>query len=105
MASSRITASSAEPSGSRRKGFGRIDMLVNNAGRGLFGMIEETSQAQARDQFETNFFGTVNDSGRTAPGDDQSSSSRSRRDGGRMIPGKPAWISSHSAPSGPARHE
>lgn len=40
--------------------FGRIDVVVNNAGRTLVGMFEETSVAQMRDQFELNFFGVVN---------------------------------------------
>ncbi len=37
--------------------FGRLDVVVNNAGYGLFGMIEELSEQQLRDQLETNLFG------------------------------------------------
>jgi short-subunit dehydrogenase len=38
---------------------GRIDLLVNNAGLGLFGGAEESSVAQAKSLFEVNFFGLV----------------------------------------------
>ncbi|MFK0248113.1 SDR family oxidoreductase [Amycolatopsis azurea] len=37
--------------------FGGLDVVVNNAGYGLFGMIEETTEEQARAQLETNLFG------------------------------------------------
>lgn len=37
--------------------WGRLDVVVNNAGYGQFGMIEEVSEAELRDQMETNFFG------------------------------------------------
>ena len=33
--------------------FGRLDVVVNNAGYGQFGMIEELSEAELRDQLET----------------------------------------------------
>lgn len=38
---------------------GRIDVLVNNAGLGIAGAAEESSIAQARSLFETNFFGVI----------------------------------------------
>ena len=39
--------------------FGRIDVVVSNAGYAVFGTIEETDQESARAQFDTNFFGTL----------------------------------------------
>ena len=37
----------------------RIDVLVNNAGYGLFGFIEDVSIEEMKAQFETNFFGVM----------------------------------------------
>jgi NAD(P)-dependent dehydrogenase (short-subunit alcohol dehydrogenase family) len=39
--------------------FGGLDVVVNNAGYGQFGMVEEISEAEARAQFETNVFGAL----------------------------------------------
>ena len=39
--------------------FGRLDVIVNNAGYGQFGLVEEISEAEARDQMETNLFGAL----------------------------------------------
>ncbi|MFF7082486.1 SDR family NAD(P)-dependent oxidoreductase [Streptomyces lavendulae] len=39
--------------------FGRIDVVANNAGYGLFGAVEEASDAQVRAVFDTNVFGVL----------------------------------------------
>ncbi|HLT82797.1 MAG TPA: oxidoreductase [Phototrophicaceae bacterium] len=40
--------------------FGSIDVLVNNAGRGLLGAVEESSDAEVRSLYDTNVFGLLN---------------------------------------------
>ncbi|MFS2188044.1 oxidoreductase [Mucilaginibacter sp. Mucisp84] len=42
------------------KTFGKIDVIVNNAGYGLLGGIEELTDREARDNFEVNVFGSLN---------------------------------------------
>jgi NAD(P)-dependent dehydrogenase (short-subunit alcohol dehydrogenase family) len=43
--------------GAAAEHFGRLDIVVNNAGYGLFGAFEELTSQQLRDQVETNLFG------------------------------------------------
>lgn len=40
--------------------FGTIEVLVNNAGRGLLGALEELTDAEARSLFDVNVFGLIN---------------------------------------------
>ena len=49
------------------KHFGRIDVLVNNAGFGYFGAIEESEESEVRAMFETNFWGLSNMTRRVLP--------------------------------------
>ena len=39
--------------------FGQLDVVINNAGFGHFGMIEELSESDLREQLETNLFGAM----------------------------------------------
>jgi len=83
---------------------GRIDVLVNNAGYGLFGCVEDITIDDLKAQFETNFFGVVRLIQEIAP------SMRKQGSGiivnvssvaGRMgFPGTPAYISSKFALEG-----
>ncbi|MEU4730691.1 MULTISPECIES: oxidoreductase [unclassified Streptomyces] len=47
--------------------FGRIDVVVNNAGYGLVGAVEEVSDKAARDLFDVNVFGVLNTLRATLP--------------------------------------
>ncbi|MFC7106595.1 SDR family NAD(P)-dependent oxidoreductase [Nonomuraea rubra] len=42
-----------------KKHFGRLDVIVNNAGYAQFGAVEELTEQELRDQLETNLFGAV----------------------------------------------
>jgi NAD(P)-dependent dehydrogenase (short-subunit alcohol dehydrogenase family) len=42
-----------------RERFGHVDVLINNAGRGLIGAVEEASENEIRDVFEINVFGLL----------------------------------------------
>lgn len=39
--------------------FGNVDVVVNNAGYGHFGVVEELTESEIRDQMEANFFGAL----------------------------------------------
>src|SRR5207247_4843864 len=47
---------------------GPIQLLVNNAGYSFMGALEETSVAEAREQFETNLFGVLRVTNAILPG-------------------------------------
>lgn len=83
---------------------GPVDVMVNNAGVGMIGSIENVSMDEMRQVFETNFFGTVALIKAVLPG-------MRERGGGRIInvtsiagrianPGTPAYIASKYALEG-----
>jgi NAD(P)-dependent dehydrogenase (short-subunit alcohol dehydrogenase family) len=82
----------------------RIDVLVNNAGYGIFGCLEDLSMEELRQQFETNFFAIARIIKKAAPimrkqksGHIVNISSVAGRIG---FPGTPAYISSKFALEG-----
>ncbi len=83
---------------------GQIDVLVNNAGYGLFGCVEDVSIEDFKAQFETNFFGIISLIQEVVP------AMRKQKSGvivnvssvaGKIgFPGSPAYISSKFALEG-----
>ena len=49
----------SRPSKQAHEHFGRLDVVVNNAGYGQFGFVEELTEAEVRAQLETNLFGAL----------------------------------------------
>ena len=47
--------------------FGRVDVMVNNAGSGMFGRVHELSESEVRDLFEVNFYGVFHGCRAVAP--------------------------------------
>ncbi|MFC3499569.1 SDR family NAD(P)-dependent oxidoreductase [Micromonospora krabiensis] len=57
LADEKAVAAAVEAAHAR---FGAVDVVVNNAGYGLLGAVEEVTDAEARDLFDVQLFGTWN---------------------------------------------
>ena len=64
---------------------GRLDVVVNNAGFGLAGAVEDTTLVEAQAQFEVNFFGVVRVCRAVLPLMRHQSEARDRRGGGTIV--------------------
>lgn len=82
----------------------RVDVLVNNAGYGLFGCLEDMSIDEIKEQFETNFFSIIRIIQEVAPimrGQKAGTIVNVSSVAGRIaFPGTPAYISSKFALEG-----
>lgn len=88
------------------RSFGGIDVLVNNAGRGLLGALEEVTDAEARDLFDLNVFGLINVTRAVLPGMRAAGGGRivhiGSRSGFEGAPGLSAYCASKAAVAGVA---
>ncbi len=82
----------------------RIDVLVNNAGYGIFGCLEDLTVDEIKEQFETNFFSIIRIIQEVAPimrGQKSGTIVNVSSVAGRIgFPGTPAYISSKFALEG-----
>lgn len=87
-----------------KRRFGGIDVLVNNAGRGLLGGLEEVTDAEARALFDLNVFGLINVTRAVLPGMRAAGSGRivhiGSRSGFEGAPGLSVYCASKFAVAG-----
>ena len=75
-------------------GAGAVGTLINNAGYGLYGPVEQVPMTEVRRQFETNFFGLVRLTQHVLPG------MRERR--AAVSSTSPRWAAGPPCPAGPS---